>query len=265
MANVGGGRTALITGASSGIGEAYARRLAGDGFNLVLVARRKKVLEELADELSKAYKVNVDVEAADLCNDADVARLVELIGGSGSLEMLINNAGFITSERFIDADLERQLDMVRVHDVATMRLTKAALDVMRAGAGGKIINVSSIAGLLPAAYNATYNASKAFLVGLTEGLFQELTLSGEKRIRLQVLCPGYTHTGFHEAAGADRAGAVERAWMTAGEVVEESLAGLEKGKLVCIPGAKNRALAWFMYAMPRRVRYVLLRTVVKED
>lgn len=123
---------AVITGASSGIGEEYARRLAAEGHDLVLVARRKQLLLDIAMQLSETYRISVSVEPADLCDDADVARLVDLIRGSSSLDTLVNNAGFQTPDAFIDADVEAQIDMVRVHDLATMRLARAALEGMRA-------------------------------------------------------------------------------------------------------------------------------------
>ncbi|HEY5532623.1 MAG TPA: SDR family oxidoreductase [Candidatus Anoxymicrobiaceae bacterium] len=261
----GAGKLAVVTGASSGIGEAYARRLARDGFDLVLVARRKQLLLDIAMQLSETHRVSVSVEPADLSRDADVDRLFDLVRSSSSLEMLINNAGFTTHEKYIDADIESQVDMVRVHDIATLRLTRGALDVMRNRGRGTIINVSSMAGILPSPYNANYNATKAYLVSLTEGIVQELALAGIKGIRVQALCPGYTHTGFHDAAGVAREGVPERVWMSAEDVVEESFACLEKGRVVCVPGAKNRLLASMVSAMPRRIRYVLLRTVERED
>jgi short-subunit dehydrogenase len=255
--------TALVTGASSGIGEAYARRLARDGYDLVLVARRRKLLEDLAAELNEAFGVEVQVRGADLGKEKDLDGLVELIEGSESLAMLINNAGFTTSELSIDAPLDASLDMVRVHDTASLRLIHAALPGMRARGGGAIINVASMAGILPAPFNATYNATKSFLVALTEGLHQELALKGVTGIRLQALCPGMTRSGFHEAAGATRQ-VSERMWMTSPEVVEESLAALEKGTVVFIPGSRNRVMAALALALPRPARYRVVRMVERD-
>jgi uncharacterized protein len=257
------GRTVLITGASSGIGEAFARRLARDGCDLILVARRRQLLEDLATELSQAFGVTVDVEPADLSRDDEVDRLVELIGNSGSLAMLINNAGFSTAELSIDTPLDTSLDMVMVHDTVSLRLIHAALPGMRARGGGAIINVASMAGILPAPFNATYNATKSFLVALTEGLHQELALKGVMGIRLQALCPGMTRSGFHEAAGATRQ-VSERMWMTSPEVVEESLAALEKGTVVFIPGARNRVMAALALALPRPARYRVVRMIERD-
>lgn len=257
------GRTALITGASSGIGEAFARRLARDGCDLVLVARRRRLLEDLAVELNKAFGVTVQVHAADLGKEEDVDGLVELIKDCDSLAMLINNAGFTTAELSIDAPLDASLNMIKVHDTASLSLVHAALPGMRARGRGAIINVASVAGILPTPFNATYNATKSFLVALTEGLHQELALKGVKGIRLQALCPGMTRSGFHAAAGATRQ-VPERVWMTSQEVVEESLAALEKGTVVFIPGARNRVMTAFALALPRPARYRVVRMVERD-
>jgi hypothetical protein len=255
-----GTKTAFITGASSGIGEAFARRLARDGYDLILVARRKQLLFEIAQELSETFGVTVSIEPADLGRDEDVSRLEERVRGAGHLAMLINNAGFTTDAKSIEAGLEVQLDMIKVHDVATLRLIHAALPGMRARRAGAIINVASLAGMLPTPYNATYNATKSFLVALTEGLHQELAANGVRGIRVQALCPGYTHSGFHETAGASRE-VSERMWMTSEEVADESLAALEKGTVVFIPGGKNRLMVTLMLAVPRALRYRLARLV----
>jgi uncharacterized protein len=252
-------RLAVVTGASSGIGEAFARRLARDGYDLVLVARRKQILDELAGELTAAHNVSIEVVAADLSEDVDLALLAERIRSFKALAMLINNAGFQSPVKFIDSDLETQIAMVRVHDIATMILTKAALETMRALGHGTIINVSSMSAFLPTPYNATYNATKAFLVGLTEGIHQELLLADEKGIKLQVLCPGSTHTGFHQLANIDKASLPKRLWMSANEVVDESLAHLDAGRVVLIPGYKNRMLSSFMHFVPHRVKYMMMR------
>lgn len=254
------GRIALITGASSGIGEEFARRLARDGCDLVLVARRRRLLEDLAVELNRDFGVAVEVRQADLGKEEDVDGLVEFIEGSDSVAMLINNAGFSTAELSIDAPLESSLDMIEVHDTASLRLLHAALPGMRARGRGTIINVASVAGMLPTPFNATYNATKSFLVALTEGLHQELALKGVKGIRLQALCPGMTRSGFHAAAGVTRH-VPKRMWMTSREVVEESLAALEKGTVVFIPGARNRVMTAFALALPRPVRYRVVRIV----
>ncbi len=248
---------ALITGASSGIGEAFARKLAAEGHDLIIVARRRELLARLADELAKEHGVRVEVEPADLSTDAGVERAAQRAREAEPLSLLVNNAGFSTAERFVEADLESQLRMMRVHNLAAVRLVHAALPGMISRGRGGIINVSSIAGLVPAPYNAIYDATKAFLVLFTEGLHQELRGTG---VRVQALCPGYTHTGFHAAIGVDRK-IPEPFWLTPEEVVEASLSALAKGTVVCIPGWKQRLFADFLLSLPRPLRYRLVRLV----
>jgi short-subunit dehydrogenase len=247
-------KLALVTGASSGIGEAFARRLARDGYDLAVIARRADLLERLAMELAEEYSVNVEVLIADLATEEGISK-VEDFTAKAPVSMLVNNAGFSVDGSFMEADFVGQLNMVTVHDIATMRLTRAALPGMLERSSGGIINVASMGGLVPAPYSVTYNATKAFLVMFTECLSQELVGSG---IRSQVLCPGFTHTGFHAAMGAVRK-LPEMAWMNAVDVVEESLATLEKGKIIFIPGKLNRLNYAFVRALPAPARRWLLR------
>lgn len=253
-------KTAFITGASSGIGEAYARRLARDGFDLVLVARRAKLLEEIASELEKSCGVKVRVLPADLSRKEDILRLEDFISENEPLSFLVNNAGFSTAERFIEADIESQEKMLLVHNLATIRLTRAALSGMVDANRGAIINVSSLAGLYPAPYNAVYDGTKAFLVLFTLGLFQELKLSKASGVRVQVVCPGYTRTGFHRAIGVER-NVPNFFWLKPEEVVDESLRALEKGKILCVPGMLQKTTTAFLLALPGRIRYSVIRIV----
>lgn len=248
---------ALVTGASSGIGEAFARRLASEGYDLVIVARRVELLEKLAGELCRSCGVAVEVEPADLSMEEDIARVAERIADLEPLAVLVNNAGFSTAEKFVEADLQSQLRMIYVHNLATLWLTHAALRGMIAQGRGSIINVSSIAGLIPAPYNAVYDATKAFLVLFSEGLHQELQGTG---IRVQALCPGYTRTGFHAAIGVERK-IPEPFWLTPDEVVDASLSALERGDVLCIPGRVQRLLIYLLLSLPRRLRYPLIRLV----
>ena len=243
--------TAVITGASSGIGETFARALAQRGYDLILVARRRELLEVLAEELSSAHGIHAEVLAADLALEEDAAMVAREIEAREDASMLVNNAGYTLEGPFAESDIERQLDMVRVHDLATMRLTRAALPGMIARRRGAVINVSSLGGFAPQLDNSVYCASKAFLIEFTETLHLELSGSG---VRVQVLCPGFTHTGFHDAAGSDISGIHDWMWMKAGKVVEESLRALERGNVVVIPGRRNRFFR-FLYRMPRPLLY----------
>jgi uncharacterized protein len=251
-------RPALVTGASSGIGEAFARRLARGGYDLAVVARRADLLARLGMEISEQYGVNVEIVVADLATDEGISKVEGFISET-PVSMLVNNAGFSVDGSFMEADFAGQLNMVTVHDIATMRLTRAALPGMLQRSSGGIINVSSMGGLVPAPYSVTYNATKAFLVMFTESLSQELVGSG---IHVQALCPGYTHTGFHAAMGTVRK-VPEMAWMNPVDVVEESLAALEKGKIIFIPGRLNRLNYAFVRVLPAPIRRWLLRNLEK--
>lgn len=233
---------ALITGASSGIGETFARRLAAGGFDLALVARREDRLKALAAELSAAHGIQADVVAADLSKDEEVAGVTDYIEAHPDLTLLVNNAGFGKRGKFVDADLEGQLDMVRVHIIATGKLTRAALPAMiRQGRGG-IINVSSVAAFFPSAGGATYSASKVYLNNFSEALAAELDETG---VKVQALCPGFTYSEFHdtpEYSDFDRKDIPAALWMSAEEVVDESLAALSGERVIVIPGRRYQAM-----------------------
>ena len=247
---------ALVTGASSGIGAVFARRLARGGFDLVLVARRRERLEELAREIASAHGAQAEVLAADLAEDADCRRVAARAAGEERLEMLVNNAGFGTKGRFWEGDLESQERMHRLHVTATLRLAYAALPGMvRRGRGG-IINVSSSAAFGRSPGNVSYCATKAWMNVFTEGLALELHNLGSP-VRVQALCPGFTWSEFHDTMGVDRSIVPASWWMKAEDVVEASLDGLEKGKIIVVPGWRYRFFAAFMGVLPFRLRFRL--------
>jgi short-subunit dehydrogenase len=235
-------RRAIITGASSGIGEAFARRLAADGFHLVLVARRQARLARLGDELRAAHGVEAEVLAADLSKPTDVDRVVSLIGDMPPLSLLVNNAGFGRPGRFHELDPASHTEMLQVHCSATVLLTRAALPGMVASRRGGVINVSSIAGLLGEVGGPMYSATKTFLVQFTRSLHSELRGTG---VRVQALCPGLVRTEFHDQKGYHgvRDARYPRwFWMRPVDVVSESLAALDRGKVVLVPGLRYRLL-----------------------
>jgi short-subunit dehydrogenase len=247
----GESRTALITGASSGIGAAFARQLAPIGYNLILVARREERLTAFAAELQRRYPIGTEVLVADLANAADIERIERRIAELESLDLLINNAGFGAPGQFVEADLTTQLNMIHVHVVASVRLTRAALPGMIARDHGAIINLSSIASLVPIPGSATYSASKAYLNVFSEALQAELIGTG---VKIQALCPGFTHTGFHdtpEHKGFHRSRIPEAMWMSAEDVVTESLSALDRRQVIFVPGLKNRLVATGARNMPR--------------
>ncbi len=242
-------RTALITGASSGIGAVFARRLAERGYDVTLVARRVERLAALAEELRAEHGVAAEALAADLATDEGVARVEARIIDCDTLDLLVNNAGFGTVGRFADLPLKGQLDMVHVHVLATMRLTRAALPRMIARGAGGIVNVSSVSAWWPTAGTATYAATKAFLNAFSEALHAELAGTG---VTVQALCPGFTRTEFHDAPAFskfDRAQIPDFLWMTADAVVRASLEALARGSVIVVPGLTNRILAWLGKSM----------------
>jgi len=249
---------AVVTGASSGIGTAYARALASRGFDLALVARRGDRLQQLADELGSRHHASCTVLSADLTRDADLRRVEEFLAGAPNLALLVNNAGFGTMGRFFDAPIAGQDTMHRLHVLATMRLTHAALPGLMARGEGAVVNVSSVAAWVPRPGATSYYATKAWINCFTEGLHVELK-GARSRVRVQALCPGFTITEFHDVLGLNRQ-AISRGawWMAAEDVVEASLKGLAKGKLFVVPGLRYKLIVGLLRLLPRGVLHALL-------
>ena len=241
-------RRALVTGASSGLGAAFAEALARRGFDLVIVARRRERLEALADDLRDRHGVTVHVLAADLTQATDLQAVESRMASDAALTVLVNNAGFGTTGRFAALDPDHDEAEIRLNVVALSRLTRAALPGMIARGLGGIINVSSVSGLLPGPYHATYGASKAFVNSFTEALHEELRGTG---VRVQALCPGFTRTEFQERAGVAARNVPSFAWMSPEYVVEASLNALRHGTLVCVPGPVYQLLTALIAVLPR--------------
>lgn len=249
MHEEGGRRRALVTGASAGIGRAFAERLAADDFDLVVVARRAESLHALADRLRARHGVEAAVLPADLTDPAALARVEDVLRTDRRIELLVNNAGFGSEGRFHELDLENEVRMLRLNVEAVVRLSHAALGPMVERGRGALINVSSGLGFVPAPYFATYGASKAFVTSFSEALSEELSGTG---VRVQVLCPGFTRTEFQQVAGTDTTRLPGFLWQEPEEVVSASLEGLRKGTLVVVPGLGNRlSLAPFRGALAR--------------
>jgi uncharacterized protein len=245
-------RLALVTGASSGIGTAFAAALAERGYDLILVARRRERLDQLAQSLGAARGVRIEPLAADLTQDQDLARVEQRIAAAVELELMVNNAGFGSRGRFFETDLAGQDQMHRLHVLATMRLTHAALAGMVARAKGGIINVSSVAGFWQAPGNVSYCATKCWMNSFTEGLALELA-GARSPVKVQALCPGYTRSEFHDTAGVSREHIGAGMWMSAEEVVAESLRGLDRGKTFVIPGWRYKAATFLFKYAPRAI------------
>jgi short-subunit dehydrogenase len=253
-------RLAIVTGASAGIGAAFAERLARDAYDLVLVARRRDRLDELAERLGRTHGRSVAVLAADLASAEGVRAVEARIAAEPALELVVNNAGFGTTGHFAELDRDAEEDQVRLNVLALLRLTHAAVESFKARGHGSVINVSSLAGFQPAPFNATYAATKAFVNSFTQAVSEELRGSG---VRLQLLCPGFTRTEFQEVAGFASETIPDVAWMTAEAVVDASLAALRRGDLVVIPGRGNKVIGAVFRALPallaRRVGAAMLR------
>jgi uncharacterized protein len=242
--------TALVTGASSGIGEAMSRQLASRGVRLVVVARRAERLEELAREVAG----EVEVLAADLADDADLARVEARLQDAGRpVDLLVNNAGFGANGDFLEVDPAISDEMLAVNVTAVMRLTRAALPGMVARGGGSVVNVSSIASLQPSPGLSLYAATKAFVTTFSESLHGELTGTG---VSVTAVLPGLTRTGFQARAGYsdDRHGLPDFAWQDADSVASEALAAAAKGRATVVTGAVNKVIAAVTAPVPRGLK-----------
>jgi short-subunit dehydrogenase len=255
-------RTALVTGASSGIGEAFAKQLAAKGWDLVLVARSTDRLRVLADELIEAHRVSVEVLPADLI-DSDALQSVcdRLESIERPIELLVNNAGIGTEGAFTDQTRISQIRMVDLNVRAVVALAHAAATTMVGRASGQIINVSSIGGFQAAPGFAVYAASKSFVTGFSTALYEEVRGSG---VVVSALCPGFTRTEFQQNAGMEPSTMPDIVWQEPAEVVATALAGLKKRKAIVIPGLLNRLTVGFVKLLPSAAARKLAKLVVKQ-
>jgi uncharacterized protein len=241
--------TALVTGASSGIGAAYARLLAAEGYHLVLVARDARRLEQLAAELTERHRVQAAVLPADLATDEGMAA-VEARLRAAPVDLLVNNAGMSLNRPFLEstADLEETLLRVNVH--AVLRLTLAALPGMVERGRGDVINVSSVSGFGSVMPGSTYPASKAWVINFSESVAHSVRRYG---VRVLALCPGYTRTELHQRAGINMSRTPGWMWLDAVDVARDGLRDLRKGKLVSVPNWKYKLAAFGIRHAPRRL------------
>lgn len=245
------GSTAVITGASSGIGTEFARQLAARGHGVFLVARREERLRELAGELEQQHGVRAEVAAADLADPAAAEALPGRVAERGlEVDVLVNNAGF-TTVGDVHENPDRQLGMIHVNIEALVALTTAWLPGMTQRGLGAVINVASVAGFQPIPVQAVYAATKAFVLSFSEAVAAELRGTG---VTMTALCPGPVATEFLEAGGfkKEKPGP-SFIWSTPADVAKAGIEGAEKGKRVVIPGVGNRASAFFGQHGPRSV------------
>lgn len=242
-----------ITGASSGIGATFARKLA-PGHDLLLIARRRERLEQLANEISAAADTQIDIVPADLTVEAELKAVAKRIEQEPRLALLINNAGFGTKGRFWEAALKGQEQMHKLHVLATVHLTHAALRNMVPRDSGGLINVASVAAFVRSPGSTSYSATKSWMTAFTEGLYLELQ-GIRSNVVVQALCPGFTYSEFHDRMGVSRYRlAGPSFWMTAEEVVDASLNGLRTRKLFVIPGWRYRLVTAIFSKLPSRIR-----------
>jgi uncharacterized protein len=244
-------RAALVTGASSGLGEEFARLFAADGVDLVLVARRRDRLEALASELRGARKISVHVIAADLAVPEEVERVVrEVQALPVEVEFLVNNAGLGRVGAFAEGPLDAQMVMVDVNVRALVRLSHAFLPGMLARKRGRVLNIGSTAGLQPGPFGAVYYATKAFVNSFTEALAHELKGTG---VTATVSLPGATATEFASVAGSGSTALFKSGVMSSSEVARDAYRAMQRGTPFVVHGWKNRMLAFSVRLGPRSV------------
>ena len=237
--------TALVTGPTSGIGRGFARRLASDGYDLVVVARDVDRLRELSSEV-ESYGVRCEVLPADV-GDRDQLATVEarLADSERPIDVLVNNAGFGVGERFVGGDLQRQQAVIDVMITPVMRLSHAVLPSMVQRGTGSVVNISSVASFLPF---GTYSAAKSWVTVFTQGLATELDGTD---VRAMALCPGFVRTEFHERAGIELDRSSDTWWLEVDDVVQQAMSDLQRGKTISIPGRAYKAMVAGTHLLPR--------------
>ena len=254
-----GKAVALVTGASAGLGVEFAKQLAQAGNDLVLVARDRDRLEQLAKQLEADYGANAEVLTADLTDAAQLAGVEERVR---TVDTLVNNAGYGTFGKFYELDLDTEVREVQLNVLALIRLTHAAASAMAERGAGGILNVSSLAGFQSGPANATYRATKAFVTSFTEAVHQEMKGTG---VRVTVLCPGFTRTEFQERANVPANEVPGFLWQDPPIVVKTGLDGLAKNKAIVMPGALNKVLGTFSDITPRAITRVLGGEILKRS
>lgn len=244
--------TALVTGATAGIGLAFCRELAERGNDLVIVARNRARLENVSDELRSRHHVNVEILAADLSKRAALRRVADRVADRDRpIDLLVNNAGFGTGKSFLKGDLAHEEAMFDVLCRAVLVLSHAGALSMKDRGRGAIVNVSSVAGFVPM---GTYGAAKGWCIAFTESLAKELAGSG---VSATALCPGFTHTEMHERSRVDMSGLPQVMWLDADRLVRDCLDDVKAGKVLSVPGAQYKLIVGMTQLAPR----ALVRTL----
>ena len=239
---------AVVTGASSGIGATYADRLARRGYDLILVARSQKKLDEVAKRVAGASGRSANVMVADLNNKADLVRVEKLLGTEPGITMLINNAGIGAVAPLLESDIDRMEEMIELNVTALTRLTYAVVPAFVARGGGTIINIASIVAIKPEGLNGVYGATKAFVLAFSRSLNKELA---DKGVRTQAVLPGAVATDFWDVSGGSLDRLASSIVMQVDDLVDAALAGLDQGELVTIPALPDIA-DWDAYEAARQ-------------
>ncbi|MBB5870895.1 short-subunit dehydrogenase [Allocatelliglobosispora scoriae] len=239
--------TALITGATAGIGATFAHHLARAGQDLVLVARDGERLDAVAAELTGRHSIKATTLVADLTTDEGLAA-VERVLREQRIDLLVNNAGLSLNKSFLRSTLEEEMQLMRLNVLAVLHLTDAALPAMLARGSGEIINVSSVSGFAATMPGSTYPASKAWVTSFSEAVGMA---SRSRGVRVMALCPGFTRTEFHQRAGISTGKMPDFLWLQADDVVEAALRDLRKGKLVSVPSVRYKVAVTALKLTPR--------------
>jgi len=256
----GRNKVAVITGATGGLGQSFAHQLAQLGYNLVVTGRNNDKLHKVAENISVQYDVAVQAVVADFTQSADIEKLIDFITNLPGVDMLVSNAGYGEGRLFEDEQTPGMLAMVKVHVDATLQLVQAVLPIMRKQCSGCIISVSSLSAFMPAPGSSIYAATKSFLNTFMESLQMEVRRHG---IVVQSLCPGLTHTGFHDRIpqGAKLSFGLFDLWMSPSDVVSASLKKLGSKRVVYVPGFKNKIIVFFTTLLPRSIYLALAERV----
>lgn len=249
-------KIAVITGATSGFGKFFSKKLAAKGYDLIITGRREEIINNVAEEIRKDYKVNVEVKILDLSNEKLLVDFTKELEKLNDIEYLINNAGHGAENSFTDDKYENQEEMIKVHILAVTKLCHSIAKQMKENRKGHIINVSSLASFNVFPTSAMYCATKCYLTSFSQSLAMELN---KYNIRVQALCPGFARTDFHSKLEMDESKLKNKGivrWMTAEEVVECSLKNIEKElKVIVIPGFWNKFMYQLLKIIPKRVYY----------
>lgn len=256
-------KLALITGATGGIGKAYAKQLAKSKYDLILSGRQEDKLKELADGLSAKFSIKAYPVISDLSTPEGIKLLTNKIDEQGGVDMLVSNAGYAERSRFDDKAVDDIMNMISVHINATVQLVHAVLPGMKKKKSGSIISVSSLSAYVPAPGSSIYSSSKLFLNSFMESIHMEVRKLG---IKVQSLCPGLTHTNFHGGSSVEKSVEVRGVslWMEPEDVVYASLRTLGKRSVIYTPGGINKILRAILPILPRRPYYAIVGKVARK-